>query len=188
MPSTVIRNFLGRDSSPFAPNSNAPVLIVSTPTGQLHELGAVMVAAAASDMGWRVIYLGPSLPAADIAAAARQHEARAVAVSIVYPEDDPDLPAKLENLRKYLPVKNHMHALAAGPLPHTPERFRESKPRGRLNSRICMPRWMRCAFPSTPPGKTPVWIGTAGSKSGSVGTGGIGWGSSGCRSGCRTPS
>lgn len=108
--STVIRNFLGRNSLPFAANRNAPVLIVSTPAGQLHELGAVMVAAAASDLGWRVIYLGPSLPAADIAAAASQHEARAVALSIVYPEDDPHLPAELENLRKYLPAETRIIA------------------------------------------------------------------------------
>jgi DNA-binding transcriptional MerR regulator/methylmalonyl-CoA mutase cobalamin-binding subunit len=108
--STVIRNFLGQNSKPFAANSNAPTLVVTTPSGQLHELGAVMVAAAANDLGWRVIYLGPSLPAADIGAAATQHQARAVALSIVYPEDDPNLPAELENLRKYLPAETRIIA------------------------------------------------------------------------------
>jgi methylmalonyl-CoA mutase cobalamin-binding subunit len=108
--STVIRNFLGRNSKPFTTNSNAPVLVVTTPAGQLHELGAVMVAAAAGDLGWRVVYLGPSLPAADISAAAIQNQARAVALSIVYPEDDPNLPAELVNLRKYLPGETHILA------------------------------------------------------------------------------
>ena len=108
--STVIRNFLGRNSKPFAANVNAPTLLVTTPSGQLHELGAVMVAAAANDLGWRAIYLGPSLPAADIGAAATQHQARAVALSIVYPEDDPNLPGELENLRKYLPAGTHIIA------------------------------------------------------------------------------
>ena len=107
---SVIRNFLGRNSKPFTTNSNAPVLVVTTPAGQLHELGAVMVAAAAGDLGWRVVYLGPSLPAADISAAATQNQARAVALSIVYPEDDPNLPAELENLRKYLPAETHIIA------------------------------------------------------------------------------
>jgi MerR family transcriptional regulator, light-induced transcriptional regulator len=107
---TVIRNFLGRNAKSFTTNSNAPVLVVTTPAGQLHELGAVMVAAAAGDLGWRVVYLGPSLPAADISAAATQNRARAVALSIVYPEDDPNLPAELENLRKYLPAETHIVA------------------------------------------------------------------------------
>ena len=72
---------------------------------KLHELGAVMVAAAANDLGWRVVYLGPSLPAAEIAGVAAQNHARAVALSIVYPEDDPRLGPELEALRAYLPAE-----------------------------------------------------------------------------------
>ena len=101
--SSMIRNFLFRNSKPFAQNGHAPTLIVGTPAGQLHELGAVMVAAAANDLGWRIVYLGASLPAAEIAGAAIQNKARAVALSIVFPGDDPNLPAELENLRKHLP-------------------------------------------------------------------------------------
>ncbi len=103
--SAVIRNFLIRTSKSYALNSNAPTLIVGTPAGQLHELGAVMVAAAANDMGWRVVYLGTSLPAVEIAGAAIQHKARAVALSIVFPGDDPNLPQELESLRKHLPAE-----------------------------------------------------------------------------------
>jgi methylmalonyl-CoA mutase cobalamin-binding subunit len=101
--SSVIRSFLTRNSKPYALNGNAPVLVVATPSGQLHELGAVMVAAGANDLGWRVVYVGASLPAAEIAGAAVQHRARAVALSIVYPDDDPNLTGELENLRRYLP-------------------------------------------------------------------------------------
>ncbi|HMP84284.1 MAG TPA: MerR family transcriptional regulator, partial [Verrucomicrobiota bacterium] len=86
--SAVIRNFLARHSRPYAGNGNAPVVVVATPTGQLHELGAVMASFAAGDVGWRVVYLGASLPALEIAGAALQNNARAVALSIVYPEDD----------------------------------------------------------------------------------------------------
>jgi DNA-binding transcriptional MerR regulator/methylmalonyl-CoA mutase cobalamin-binding subunit len=103
MATWVIRLFLGRCSKPFAINGIAPVLVVATPAGQLHELGAVMVAAAASDSGWKVNYLGSSLPAAEIAGVAIQQAARAVALSIIYPEDDPNLTAELQNLRRYLP-------------------------------------------------------------------------------------
>ena len=101
--SAVIREYLWAATRAFAPAQNAPTLIVTTPTGQLHELGAVMVAAAASDIGWNVIYLGPSLPTADIAAAAVDNRATAVALSIVYPPDDPQLGSELAVLRAHMP-------------------------------------------------------------------------------------
>lgn len=99
----MIRGFLARTSRPYAHTVGMPSLVTCTPCGQLHELGAVMVGAAANDLGWKVIYLGSSLPAAEIAGAAVQHRVRAVALSIVYPGDDPNLPAELEALRRYLP-------------------------------------------------------------------------------------
>jgi methylmalonyl-CoA mutase cobalamin-binding subunit len=63
---------------------DAPRMLIATPAGEMHELGAMTVAAAAVGEGWRVIYLGPSLPARDIANAAEQVGAKAVALSVVY--------------------------------------------------------------------------------------------------------
>jgi methylmalonyl-CoA mutase cobalamin-binding subunit len=99
----VVRAFLNRAARPFAGVQDAPVLIVVTPIGQLHELGAGLVAAVAANLGWRAVYLGSGLGAADIAGAARQNHARAVALSIVYPADDPNLPDELVRLRELLP-------------------------------------------------------------------------------------
>jgi methylmalonyl-CoA mutase cobalamin-binding subunit len=79
------------------------VIVVATPTGQIHELGALLVGAAAANLGWHVTYLGASLPAAEIAGVARQNRARAVALSLVYPEDDPRLEGELTRLRESLP-------------------------------------------------------------------------------------
>lgn len=101
--SALIRDFLTRLARPYAVTSSAPCAVVTTPSGQLHELGAVIVAAAATQWGWRSIYLGPSLPAAEIAGAAAQNRARAVLLSVVYPADDVALPAELAQLRQYLP-------------------------------------------------------------------------------------
>jgi len=98
----VIRVFLSQAAKPSAGADNAPVLLVTTPTGQIQELGALLVGAAAANLGWYVIYLGASLPAAEIAGAARQMRARAVALSLVYPEDDPRLESELVLLREYL--------------------------------------------------------------------------------------
>ncbi|MDQ3313379.1 MAG: MerR family transcriptional regulator [Verrucomicrobiota bacterium] len=102
------RVFLGRLNKEFAPGSGMPNLIVCTPTGQAHELGAFMVGVAATHLGWRVAYLGPGLPAAEIAGAALQHRAIAVALSIIYPEDDPNLPGELLSLRRYLSSDTHI--------------------------------------------------------------------------------
>ncbi len=82
---------------------SSPSMIVTTPIGQLHELGAAMVAAYARDLGWRVLYLGPSLPAADIAHVASENSAKAVILSIVHPADDPGLAGEIKALRKLLP-------------------------------------------------------------------------------------
>jgi MerR family transcriptional regulator, light-induced transcriptional regulator len=101
--SAVIRVFLGHAAKPFAGTESGPVLVVATPAGQIHELGALLVGAAAANLGWHVTYLGASLPAAEIAGAARQNRARAVALSLVYPEDDPRLEGELTRLHESLP-------------------------------------------------------------------------------------
>ena len=108
--SAVIRIFLGHAAKPFAGQEGAPVLVVGTPSGQLHELGALLVGAAAANLGWQVTYLGASLPAAEIAGAARQNRARAVALSLVYPENDPRLEGEFARLRELLPPETFLLA------------------------------------------------------------------------------
>ena len=98
-----LKVFLHHLSGQFVVTANAPRLIIATPAGQVHELGAIIVKDAAAQIGWQTTYLGANLPAAEIAGAAIQNQAVAVALSIVYPEDDPDLPQELTNLRRFLP-------------------------------------------------------------------------------------
>ncbi len=98
-----LRTFLGQVSRPIAVHPAAPSLLVTTPAGQLHELGAVLAAAAAAGHGWRVTYAGAAMPAEEIAAAARTSGARAVALSIVHPADDPAMDGELRRLRRLLP-------------------------------------------------------------------------------------
>jgi len=101
--SALIKEVLFTTSRPFAESTGAPNLVVATPAGQLHELGAVLVSCTARRDGWQVTYLGPSLPAAEIARAAIRNQSLAVGLSIVYPSDDPQLPAELLQLRQSLP-------------------------------------------------------------------------------------
>lgn len=108
--SAAVRTFLLGSPRTFAVSSTAPVVVVATPAGQLHEIGAVLAAAEAGDLGWRVIFLGTSLPAAEIAGAVLQNNARAVALSVVYPPDDPQLAPELRTLRRALPAEVHIIA------------------------------------------------------------------------------
>jgi DNA-binding transcriptional MerR regulator/methylmalonyl-CoA mutase cobalamin-binding subunit len=101
--SAVLRRVLDRVIETAASASASPNLVVATPAGQLHEFGAMLAAATAAAEGWRVTYLGASLPAEDIAAAAAQTRARAVALSIVYPAGDPAVGHELRRLGTLLP-------------------------------------------------------------------------------------
>jgi len=82
----------------------APELIVGTTSGEVHELGALLAAASARDVGWRVTFLGVNLPAEELAACARSRSARAVAVSVVYPLGCEVARAQLRELRRLLPA------------------------------------------------------------------------------------
>lgn len=80
-----------------------PKLLLATPAGQNHELGALLAAVVAGTEGWCTTYLSPNAPAAEIAGAARQTNAKALALSITYPADDPHLGDDLRRLRQLLP-------------------------------------------------------------------------------------
>lgn len=109
--SAVVRSFLGGMYRAYDTPATAPHLLSTTPSRQRHELGALIVAAVAAGEGWRATYLGPDLPPEEIAAAAREKGAKAVALSLVYPPDDPLLGDDLRRLRRLLPSTT---ALIAG--------------------------------------------------------------------------
>jgi len=103
--SAVVRTFLGNMSGAFSHSDSAPKIVVTTPIGQLHEFGALMANITAAGTGWKTIYLGPNIPAADIAGAVIHNNARAVALSIIYPADDPRVTHELEQLYSILDGK-----------------------------------------------------------------------------------
>jgi len=101
--SVVLRQLLDRviesASSPLATAS----LLVATPAGQIHEFGALLIAATAAVDGWRVTYLGADLPAEDIAEAAVRTRAQVVGLSVVFPMGELTLADELRRLRAKLP-------------------------------------------------------------------------------------
>jgi MerR family transcriptional regulator, light-induced transcriptional regulator len=100
--STTIRRVLTWMGEVSAPPAGAPVVIIGTPAGHVHELGAMLAATTAAGNGWRVVYLGANLPAEELARAAKQVRASAVALSIVYPTGDAGVADELRRLRANL--------------------------------------------------------------------------------------
>ncbi len=100
-----LRTFIGALRFRETFTGSEPKIVITTPTGQLHELGALMIAALVSVDGWLPVYLGPNTPADEIAACAMQSGARAVSLSMTYPADDPRIPTELSRLRSQLDQK-----------------------------------------------------------------------------------
>jgi len=102
MATAVVRTFLGSITASQRPPDSAPRIVVATPAGQIHEIGALLAAATAASKGWAVSYLGPNLPANEIAGAVRRLDAHAVALSLVCPAADPAIGPELVRLRQGL--------------------------------------------------------------------------------------
>jgi DNA-binding transcriptional MerR regulator/methylmalonyl-CoA mutase cobalamin-binding subunit len=96
--SAVLRRVLGEVTRDLLVRATGPRLVVATPTGQHHEIGAMIAALAAALAGWRVTYLGPDLPAADLARAARDLRVAAIAMSLTVL--DPAAVKEIRTLRR----------------------------------------------------------------------------------------
>ncbi|MBE0595418.1 MAG: B12-binding domain-containing protein [Gemmatimonadales bacterium] len=105
MASAIVRNALSSIVLSRHLPGNGPGLVVATPTGQIHELGALVVAATAASVGWRVTYLGTDLPTDDIAGAVIDTGAKGVALSLTHPADDPHMRPNLRALRTAIPAQ-----------------------------------------------------------------------------------
>lgn len=87
----------------YAPLPNAPRIVVGAPVGQVHKLGAVLTANAAANMGWEVAYAGAGIPAEELAGTVKRFGARALAISLTFPEGDPVLLGELHDLGRLIP-------------------------------------------------------------------------------------
>ncbi len=94
--------------------ADGPLLVMATPLGERHALGALIASAAAAAEGWRVTFLGPDLPAADVAHAAATTGARAVGLSVIYVMDRARTIAEISALRRELPADVPLLAGGAG--------------------------------------------------------------------------
>ena len=112
MTSSVIRSltYILRNNNPCS--ANAPRMIVSTPIGQLHELGALLAAIMAELSGWQVTYLGANLPAEEIAAGVKYTNSCALTLSLSFATDDHVVAKELRRLKKL--VGNNVAIIVGG--------------------------------------------------------------------------
>ncbi len=103
MTAAVLNDIIIETMRSFTHPHGAPRLLVATPSGDRHAIGAAIVGASAAAMGWHVIFLGADLPADEIASAARMTNARVVAMSILFVEDRERVLTELRALREFLP-------------------------------------------------------------------------------------
>ncbi|MGB3050468.1 MAG: MerR family transcriptional regulator [Polyangiales bacterium] len=80
--STVMRGLLFSLMRLYPANDSRRRAVVATPAKEDHELGALMVAMLAAMHGWSVLYLGPDLPAEEIAYAVADTNADLLMLSI----------------------------------------------------------------------------------------------------------
>jgi DNA-binding transcriptional MerR regulator/methylmalonyl-CoA mutase cobalamin-binding subunit len=104
----VAKIFIWNLTRQYHTDDSAPRIVVGTPNGQLHDMGALMVAACAANLGWRVAFVGPNLPAHELAGAVMRFNAQCLALSLTYPGDDPKLSDELLKLRHMLSADVHI--------------------------------------------------------------------------------
>lgn len=102
--SAVVHDIVADVMRDVGERNGAPRVVVATPAGERHAIGATLAGASAAVEGWNVVYLGADLPAAEIAQVAVSTGARLVALSVVYVDDRRRVAAELRELRAQLPA------------------------------------------------------------------------------------
>ena len=83
--SAIVRSVLGGLLRAVSRPASSPAIVFATPSGERHELGLLCAALLSASAGSAVVYLGPDVPAEDIAHAAVTTGARAVVLSTTTP-------------------------------------------------------------------------------------------------------
>lgn len=100
--STVMRGLLFSLMRLYPPSDATRRVVVATPAKEHHELGALMVAMLAAMHGWSVLYLGPNLPADEIAYAVNDTRAELLLLSVTNLSEQ-DTQAQIAAIEKAVP-------------------------------------------------------------------------------------
>ena len=112
--SSTIHDIVAESMRAIGRGTGEATVLVASPTGERHAIGAALVGATAASEGWRVLYLGTDLPASDVAAAAIATKARAIAMSVIYVPDRARTLGELTTLRALIPPSTSIIVGGAG--------------------------------------------------------------------------
>jgi DNA-binding transcriptional MerR regulator/methylmalonyl-CoA mutase cobalamin-binding subunit len=101
--SAILRSLLG-GALRFPRGGGGPTLLFATPAGERHELGLLIAALCAQERGARVLYLGPDLPADEIARALRESGGADAVVVAAVSLEAARAAALLAELRRAVPA------------------------------------------------------------------------------------
>jgi DNA-binding transcriptional MerR regulator len=102
MVTAIMHHVLGSLMRLYRPGPNAVQVLFTTPEGELHALGILAAAMLAAGAGLSPVYLGPSLPAKEIAQAARSSGAKVVVLQVT--ESGPGVRKRVLQILDSLPV------------------------------------------------------------------------------------
>jgi cobalamin-dependent methionine synthase I len=91
-------------------------MVLATPAGERHEFGLLLAALLASAHGWRVVFLGGDVPAAEIALAVTLTKARVLALSLA--TGHIGINDELAALSRLVPVSTRVWIGGAGAAKH----------------------------------------------------------------------
>jgi MerR family transcriptional regulator, light-induced transcriptional regulator len=104
MVSGVVRRQLSFALDRHLASATGPSILFTTLSGERHEMGGLMGAVLAASRGFRCIYLGPDLPAAEIGRFCANRHIDALALSLVTQPEVIDAHAQLAELRNLVPA------------------------------------------------------------------------------------
>lgn len=102
--SSLVQHLIIGAMGELADGNDGPRVVIATPAGERHAIGAALVGTWAAAEKWNPVYLGADLPAADIASSAAASSARVVALSLVYVHDRQRILREMRALRALLPA------------------------------------------------------------------------------------
>jgi DNA-binding transcriptional MerR regulator len=108
--SSVVRKQVASVLDTYNRIAAGPLMVLTTPSGERHELGILMCALVAAARNVRCHYLGTDLPAGEIATYATRVQADVVALSMVMSVDPTVMAAELAQLAQFLPEQIELWA------------------------------------------------------------------------------
>jgi DNA-binding transcriptional MerR regulator len=103
--SAVVRSLLGVLLRRRGGSAPTPALLFTTLPGDRHELAVLVAAVTAADLGANAVYLGPDLPASELALAVEKTDAAAVIIGMSGVDSPKARAASLRELRRALPPR-----------------------------------------------------------------------------------